>query len=99
MVVGGGGEIDVGREGPVGIRLRVLLVRPSDAEVCALGVIPGDAVTALRLEVGGVDRSAVPVTPAVGGSSSKPPRALGVEISCQLEVYMVIECQVISAVA
>ena len=99
MVVGGCGEIDVGREGPVGIRLRILLVGPGDAEVCALGVIAGDTVTALRLEVGGVDGSAVSVAPTIGGASCEPPGTLGIEISGHLEVYMIVECQVVAPIA
>ena len=96
VVEGAGRIVDAGREGLVGVCLRILRVRPVDAEVTALGVVPSDiALPGLGGEVAEVEVPTIIIALAVVGARIHPPRTEAVPVARDRHIHIVIEGEVI----
>ena len=93
------GEIHAGREGGVGVGLRVGAVAPLHFEGGLLGVVGHVLVAVHGGEVGEEDIAAIAVAARVVALGREAPRAAGVDFAEEFEVHAVGEGEIVAAVA
>ena len=99
MLITLGGEVDRCRERAVGTGLGVLSVCPLYLEVLDLVIVWQVLLTRFGDLVVEVETSRIFVSSLVVGLSRHTPRTLGEYFSCELEVHVVVEGEIVTTIA
>ena len=96
--IAGGGEVDAGREGQVGVGLLALAVVPQYLEVVHLVVVGVTLLARHRGQVVDTERTRVLVAPGIRGLGRQAPRTTRVDFARDGQVGMLSQRQVVAAI-